>query len=60
MNYTKGIIEIQRRIFAQTKRRTDAHYREGYGALFVFEGALLVPQNIVYGADEMELTLLSL
>lgn len=59
MNYMKGIIEIQRRIFAQTGRRTDVHYREGKGALFVYEGEPLDVRNVIYAADEMELTLLS-
>lgn len=59
MNLTKGILEMQRRLFDKTGRRIDAHYKEGYGALFVFEGAKLIPQNVIYAADEMELALLS-
>jgi hypothetical protein len=57
--FTKGIIEIQRRIFEQTGRRTDAHYKEGSGALFVFEGAELTPTNVIYAANEMELAFLN-
>jgi hypothetical protein len=57
--YTKGIIEIQRRIYEQTGRRTDAHYKEGSGALFVLEGAELTPTNVIYAANEMELAFLN-
>lgn len=58
--YTDAITKIQRSIFEKTGRRTDAHYQEGYGALFVFEGVPLTPQNVIYAADEMHLRFLSL
>lgn len=60
MNLTKGILEIQKRLFRDIGHRIDAHYKEGYGALFVLEGTELIPQNVIYVADEIELSLLSL
>ncbi|WP_141431954.1 hypothetical protein [Bacillus sp. 03113] len=58
-DFTRGIIELQRRIYAQTGRRTDAYYKEGYGALFVYEGDQLTPQNVIHRADELHLALLN-
>ena len=51
----RGVVAIQSKIYSQTQRRTDAHYSEGQGALFVYEGEPLTPENVIYAADEMEL-----
>lgn len=51
----RAIISIQAQIHAQTGRRTDAHYKSGYGCLFVDEGEELRPENIIYVADELEI-----
>lgn len=50
-----AVNEIQREIYMKTYRRTDTHYMEGYGALFVYEGDELTPNNVIYAADETEL-----
>lgn len=55
MNIAVGIVNIQRKIFEQTGRKTDAYYSEGQGALFVFMGEPLTPANVIYAAPEMEL-----
>jgi hypothetical protein len=52
--FTNAIIHIQSHI----GRRTDAHYREGYGCLFVPEGAPLTPHNVILTASEFELAVL--
>ena len=50
-----GVVAIQFDLFMRTQRRTDAHYSEGQGALFVYEGEPLTVENVIYVADEMEL-----
>lgn len=57
--YNEAIIAIQAQIYEQTNRRTDAHYKEGYGVIFVPEGADLIPQNIITVVDEMQLRLMT-
>ena len=59
LTYAKGIVEIQRRIFEQTGQRTDAHFKERQGALFVPEFAELKPQNVIYAAPIIELQMRS-
>ena len=49
----KGILSIQEQIFNETRARTDAHYEEGKGVLFVLEGQPLIERNVIYAADEM-------
>ena len=56
--YANEIIELQRQIFEQTGRRTDAHYEEGKGVLFVTEGHALVPGNVILAVDEIQLRLM--
>ena len=51
----RAIVAIQKQIYTETQRRTDAHYSEGQGALFVYEGAPLAVENVIYVADELEL-----
>lgn len=55
MNVVKGVVEIQRKLYEQTGRKTDAHYSEGQGALFVYMGEELRQENVVFVADEMTL-----
>ncbi len=55
MSTATGIINIQRKLFEKTGRKTDAHYSEGQGALYVFMGDNLEVQNIIYAASETEL-----
>lgn len=55
MNIATGIINIQRKLFEQAGRKTDAYYSEGQGALYVFMGEPLTVQNVVYTASETEL-----
>lgn len=51
----KAVVSIQKMIHDKTGQRTDAHYQEGQGALFVPENAPLTRQNVIYAAPEMEL-----
>lgn len=55
MSTATGIINIQRKLFEKTGRKTDAHYSEGQGALYVFMGEPLTVTNVIYSAPEMEL-----
>lgn len=55
MNIAAGIVNIQRKLFEQTGRKTDAYYCEGQGTLYVFMGESLTVQNVIYAASEMEL-----
>lgn len=55
MSTAKGIVNIQRKLFEQTGRKTDAYYSEGKGALYVFMGEPLTVQNVIYAASETEL-----
>ena len=55
MNIATGIVNIQRKLFEQTGRKTDAYYSEGQGALYVFMGEPLAISNVIYAASEMEL-----
>lgn len=59
-HYAKGIIEIQRKIFNQTNQRTDAHFQNGKGALFVPEFAELKHENVIYAAPIIELQMRSI
>jgi len=60
LDYAKGIIKIQSIIHQKTGKRTDAHFKKGYGALFVPEYAELIPPNVIYVAPIMELKMRSL
>lgn len=51
----RAVVAIQKQIYAETQRRTDAHYSEGQGALFVYEGEPLTVENVMYVANELEL-----
>lgn len=55
MSTATGIINIQRKLFEKTGRKTDAYYSEGQGALYVFMGDNLEVQNVIYAASETEL-----
>ncbi|KGA81434.1 hypothetical protein KQ41_21855 [Lysinibacillus fusiformis] len=55
MSTATGIINIQRKLFEKTGRKTDTHYSEGQGALYVFMGEPLTVANVIYSASEMEL-----
>ncbi len=55
MSTATGIINIQRKLFEKTGRKTDAHYSEGQGALYVFMGEPLTVTNVIYAASETEL-----
>ena len=55
MSAATGIINIQRKLFEKTGRKTDAYYSEGQGALYVFMGEPLTVQNVIYAASETEL-----
>lgn len=57
--YTNAIIELQRRIFEQTGRRTDAHYKEYNGVLFVYEGEDLIVSNVILAVDEFQLAIMN-
>lgn len=59
-DYTSALIAIQSAIYREQGVRTDVHYREGYGALIVPEGAPLTPANVIAVIDEMELEILAL
>jgi len=50
--YTSQIISLQKAIFQQTVQRTDAHYSEGQGVLFVPEGHPLIPANVIHAAPQ--------
>ena len=56
--YTNEITEIQRSIFEQTGTKTDAHYKEGEGVLFVPYMAKLVPQNVMLAVPEIQLEMM--
>lgn len=52
----RAVVNIQRKIHAENGGlRTDAHYSEGQGAIFVTEFSPLIPTNVIYVADEMTL-----
>lgn len=55
MNIAVGIVNIQRKLFEKTGRKTDAYYSEGQGVLYVFMDEPLTVQNVVYAASETEL-----
>lgn len=55
MSTATGIVNIQRKLFEQTGRKTDSYYSEGQGALYVFMGESLIIQNVIYAASETEL-----
>lgn len=55
MSAATGIINIQRKLFEKTGRKTDAHYSEGQGALYVFMGESLTVANVIYAVSETEL-----
>lgn len=60
MKYHKAIVEIQKGIYMKNNSlKTDAHYKEGYGVLFVPMGFPLQPQNIIHKAPIMELEMRS-
>lgn len=54
-NLYKAIVSCQKEIYEKTGKRTDAYYKEGYGALFVPEFAELTSNNVIYSASEMVL-----
>jgi len=54
------IVSIQQDIYTNNGNlRTDVHYQEGYGAIFVREGQTLHPANILAAVSEQELFLRS-
>ena len=57
--YTEIIIATQRQIYEQTGQRTDAHFKEGSGVLFVPEGMPLIPQNVIMALPEDHLRFFS-
>ncbi len=54
------LIAIQSALHRDHGVRTDVHYREGSGALFVPEGALLTPANVIAAYSESELAIMTL
>lgn len=61
VDISKAVVRIQQQIYEQNKGlRTDAHYKEGKGVLFVPEFAPLIPQNVIFVADEMMLMMYGL
>lgn len=49
------IVNIQRQLFEQSGRKVDAHYREGKGVLYVYEGEEFIPSNVIHAVSEGEL-----
>lgn len=58
-DHTETLTAIQSAIFRDHGVHTDVHYREGYGALFVPEGAPLTPANVIVAVSEDELVLMA-
>ncbi|EMT54782.1 hypothetical protein I532_04220 [Brevibacillus borstelensis AK1] len=59
-DHTEALIVIQAAIHRTLGVRTDAHYREGYGVLFVPEGAPLMPSNVIAAYSEEALESMTL
>ncbi|WAB24976.1 hypothetical protein M3_0025 [Lysinibacillus phage vB_LfM_LysYB1] len=51
-------LKIQKKLFDKHGFRTDAHYKEGYGVIFVPEGFPLLPSNAVQVYSEHEIQFL--
>lgn len=59
-DHTEALTAIQAVIHRNLGVRTDVHYREGYGALFVPEGAPLTPANVIVAYSEEALEVMAL
>jgi hypothetical protein len=49
---TQVLVGIQREFYEQYGIRTDVYYQDGKGALFVREGAELIPSNVIYAMGD--------
>lgn len=47
--------EVQKDFTAQTGNRIEAHYKEGKGVLFIYEGERLLPHNVILALSENQL-----